>query len=470
MKTAAPFFFALLLVLSSCGHLLTPGAAPKADTSRLLIYVHSTSDAPTDIEFTVSEILIETPEGSWVRVSGGELQLSSLALASAGQALLGEFSVPPGSYKAVKLVVSRASVRTAGGRANLQVPGPEEGVAVEAVMRLPAGSSFVASIAWDPDASVSKGYIFNPAMAAELQLPSARGLLLFVSNSGSDYISIIDRSLERVIAAVTVGAAPMGMALNSTEDLLYVVNGASRTVSVLDTMRFDLLHTIILTAGSGPADIVYVPEASSIEGKLYITNRDTNDVTVVGTASRRALKTVPVGLNPSAIAADAGRKEVYVACARSRDLHVINANDDTVAAKIPLETRPAGLAVADGYLYVFNEGTNTISVISLVQRAVVRTLHVSDPPARGLHAFGGKLFVANPQSGTLTFVNASGIATRTIRVGSGPMGLAADERRNRLYITNSGDSTVSLVEPIGESFLKDLHVGRGPYGVVSLDR
>jgi YVTN family beta-propeller protein len=51
---------------------------------------------------------------------------------------------------------------------------------------------------------------------------------------------------------------------------------------------------------------------SSIEGKLYIINTISNDVTVISTATKRILKTIAVGEKPSSIEADTTRREVYV--------------------------------------------------------------------------------------------------------------------------------------------------------------
>ena len=195
--------------------------------------------------------------------------------------------------------------------------------------------SQVVSLAWDPDNSVEKGYRFAPSMSAEAQTPSSRSLLVFVSNSGSNYISVIDRSLERVIGAITVDENPEGMALNSTQDLLYVVNSSARTISVIDTARLSVIETIPLMVGLKPTDTVFMPDSpTSIDGRLYIINRMSNDVTVVGTLSKRVIKTIPVGTLPSAIAADAARREVYVANERSNNLTIIRTSDDSVAAQI----------------------------------------------------------------------------------------------------------------------------------------
>ncbi len=465
------FILLTTLFLSSCGKRLVDTSLPyPPSAARLLLYIHSTSTSPPDIDFTISGIDLETDDGRAVKVVvESPINVSSKALAS-GQMFLTEALVEPGLYRAIKIKISRASVKRNGGRANLALPEPGGLLSIRANFVLHRNESFVSSLEWDPMGSIKEGYRFHGGIEAELQMPSPRAVLLFVSNSGSNYISIIDRSLERVVGAVTTGNRPMGMALNAAQDQLYVVNSSSRSISVVDTAQFRLLATFTLSGGIEPADIVFIPDAFSLEGTLYITNRLSNDVAVVSTATRRIMKLIPVGSYPSHIAADIDRKEVYVTNERSNDLSIINAVDGTVVANVGVNRRPAGVSVGKDGLYVFNEGSNNISIVSPTQKKVVRTLSLMSPPKRGAGGFGGRMFVANTSADTVTFLTPFNVVTRTIPLAPGPTGLAVDESRNRLYITNYGDDAVSLVDPLGEKVLKKIFVGKNPYGVVLTDR
>lgn len=473
MTLKKPYLFIVLssLLFISCEKWLVDSPAPyPPSAARFLLYLYSTSSTPPDIAFTISEIKLQTEDNRWIKLLDGPIDISSTALIDR-QIPLKDAGVEPGVYKGLKLIISKASINGRDGKVSLALPQPDGEVIVESNIRLQRKESFVASLAWDPEKSIAMGYLFQPALEIEPQIPSAMGLLLFVSNSASNYISVIDRSIERVIAAVTVGDNPMGMVLNSTQDRLYVVNSGSRTISIVSTTQFSILDTILLTAGIEPTDIAIIPDSkNSIEGKLYITNRFSNDVTVISTITKRVLKTIAVGTYPSAIAADALRKEIYVANERSNNLSIINAIDDTLVENISVDTRPTGIVVGNDKVYVFNEGSNKISVVSPSLRKVVSTIFVEGPPKRGMQGFSNRLFVANTAANTLTFLNSQDVVTRTIPVGIKPIGIAGDEKRNRLYITNHGDSTVSLVNPIGEKVLKELYVGKSPYAVLSLER
>jgi YVTN family beta-propeller protein len=141
-----------------------------------------------------------------------------------------------------------------------------------------------------------------------------------------------------------------------------------------------------------------------------------------------------------------------------------------VVSTVIVDNRPTGLAIGKERIYVFNEGSSTISIVSPSSRKVEETVSLVEPPKRGLKAFSERLFVANTSTDTLTFLNSQDVISRTLRAGAGPLLLAADEQRDRLYVTNYGGRTVTLFDPIRERRVKELTVGRSPYGAVLIER
>ncbi len=438
------------------------------DAARLLFYMHSASTTPPDLDFTISDISLVTRDGKTIKVSGDPVSINSASLVS-GQIFIKDALVKGDTYAGIKVRVSKASIKRGEGRASLSTA--DQDLLIKTWIIIRPGETQVVSLAWNAESSIEDSYRFVPAIHAEEQSPSSRSLLLFVSNSGSDYISVIDRSLERVIGAVSVEGKPMGMALNSTQDLLYVVNSDARTISVIDTAQLTVINTIPLGAGIKPTEIAFMPDSQdSIDGKLYVVNRLSNDVTVVSTSARRILKTIPAGLSPSSIAADASRKEVYVTNERGNTVNIINAIDDTVAATVIVDKRPMGMITGKDKLYVLNEGSNNVSIVSLAARKVSGIITLRDAPRKGLRAFSDRVFLASTSADTLAFVNSFDVVTRTIPAPSGPIAITGDERRNMLYVVNAGDGAVSLVEPIGERFIKKIFIGKNPYWAVLIDR
>ncbi|MGC9157329.1 MAG: YncE family protein, partial [Candidatus Micrarchaeia archaeon] len=67
------------------------------------------------------------------------------------------------------------------------------------------------------------GVAFNPS-----------GTLAYVTNYGSDTVSVIDVSTNTIVNTITVGSEPTGVAFNPSGTLAYVTNYGSNTVSVID--------------------------------------------------------------------------------------------------------------------------------------------------------------------------------------------------------------------------------------------
>lgn len=462
-----------LLFLLSCEGVLPPPSRPLplTEEARLLLYIHSTSTSPPEIAFTISRIDILKGE-EWIEVLKGPVEINSLDLVDR-QKFITEVRLKPGLYKALRIKISQATLRSRMGVVNLALPEPDGMVIVEIDTGLKGLESYVISLNWNPEESIVEHYRFQPSLTPEKETPSPKGLIIFVSNSGTDYISAIDRDLERVIGAITVGDGPTGMVQNVSGDRLYVVNSRSKSISIIDTTRFAVIGRIPLTAGREPRDVAFVPEGgASTEGKLYVINRASDDVSVVDTVTRRVLKTINVGRFPSSIVADTGRREVYVANEGSNSLTVISATSDSVVAEIHVGNRPKGVVLRKDKdrIYVFNEGSSTISVVSPSSRKVLETIPLTQPPERGIEGFGGRMFVVNTSVNSISFYNPFDVITRSIEVGPAPFGLGIDESRNRLYVTVYGGDKVFLFDPILERKIKDLTVGKNPYGVVVIER
>src|SRR5205807_5552695 len=57
---------------------------------------------------------------------------------------------------------------------------------------------------------------------------------IYVTNAGSNSVSVISGSTKSVIDTINVGANPDGIAFDSINGDIYVANGGSNTVSIID--------------------------------------------------------------------------------------------------------------------------------------------------------------------------------------------------------------------------------------------
>jgi YVTN family beta-propeller protein len=115
----------------------------------------------------------------------------------------------------------------------------------------------------------------------------------------------------------------------------------------------------------------------------------------------------------------------YISNINSNNVSVIDTASNAVVTTVTVGTQPFGVAVnpAGTFAYVANEGSNTISVINTATNAVVATVTVGkDPIGVAVHPLGTFVYVANDGASTVS-VNASSRSTAKVR--------ASNERRPR---------------------------------------
>ena len=98
-----------------------------------------------------------------------------------------------------------------------------------------------------------------------------------------------------------------------------------------------------VTAGSGPSG------AAVAGGLAYVINYDSNNVTVIDTATNQFVKTLDVGTGPLSVAASPQRNRVYVSNSLSNTVSVIDATTNTViGTPIPINVLPGSYSQPGG--------------------------------------------------------------------------------------------------------------------------
>jgi YVTN family beta-propeller protein len=80
---------------------------------------------------------------------------------------------------------------------------------------------------------------------------------VYVTNTGSNNVSVIDTAANTVVATVPVGSLPSGVAVTPDGKHAYVTNQSSNTVSVIDTATNTVVATV--TVGNNPVGVGIVP-------------------------------------------------------------------------------------------------------------------------------------------------------------------------------------------------------------------
>jgi YVTN family beta-propeller protein len=240
----------------------------------------------------------------------------------------------------------------------------------------------------------------GPANPAGLTVGPADQLL--VTATRGNCVQVLDLERGQVKQVIPVGVAPY-MVIRPQPDRAYVSNWGG------DPPR----------PGQPQARSSGTPV--HIDSATGVANRGTVSVLAKAGGAWRQVRTIPVGLHPSGMAASRTGKFVYVANANSDSVSVIDTGTDSVvetistrpASRLPFGSGANALALSPdgGTLYVANGTNNCLAVVRLGARAaepttgggsrpgqsVVAGLIPTDwyPGAVRLSADGRTLFVAN---------------------------------------------------------------------------
>jgi YVTN family beta-propeller protein len=114
-----------------------------------------------------------------------------------------------------------------------------------------------------------------------------------------EVVAVIDAATNTVTQTVVVEPASLttiitGIAMSPDGKSAYVSNQGSNSVSVLDTASNTIVKTVLV--GTSPAGLAVTPDGAHV----YVSNQGSNSVSVLDTASDTVVATIPV-ITPSAI-------------------------------------------------------------------------------------------------------------------------------------------------------------------------
>ena len=114
----------------------------------------------------------------------------------------------------------------------------------------------------------------------------------YVTNGGSDTVTVLDVLNLRQDRVIRVGADPTGVAANPKRNEVYVVNTGSDSVSVIDAEKKKVVATIPVR--QRPYFISVSPDGTH----AYVADSGSNTVSVVDLNKRRQIAVIGVGEAP----------------------------------------------------------------------------------------------------------------------------------------------------------------------------
>jgi len=179
---------------------------------------------------------------------------------------------------------------------------------------------------------------------------------------------------------------------------------------------------------------------------IYITNEESNEITLIDGRTDTAIANIFVGKRPRGLKVSRDGKSLFVALSGSP-----MSPPGTDESKLPPPDR-----AADG-----------IAIVDLASRQVARTLSTGDDPESfDITPDGRLMFVSNEDAGTATVVALpSGQVKAVINVGGEPEGVRARPDGKVVYVTSEADNEVAAIDVATQKVLAKIETGARPRGI-----
>jgi phospholipase C len=261
------------------------------------------------------------------------------------------------------------------------------------------------------------------------------GTEVWVTDSGTNVVSVISTATNTVTGTVVVGIYPHGIAITPDGTTAYVANtgpntgpGGSQTVSVIDVATQTVSATI--TVGEAPQMVTVSPDRSL----AFVTCAD--GVYVITTSSGSVQKAHEELISPHGVTLTPDGTQAYVTDTNRDQVVVLATSGLRTLARISVGSTPWNTAfTADGSTaYVTNANDDTVSVIDTATQAVTATIALGGSNGQSNHIptavaldSAGNVWVACNTSSSLVIIDASTNAvtqSTDIGLGDGPTGIA----------------------------------------------
>jgi len=291
----------------------------------------------------------------------------------------------------------------------------------------------------------------------------------YTANFWSNDIGVIDTETEEVSERIPLAAAsPHSLYLDSQGNRLYVTNGSSNGIFIIDPKTGALIDQLTMPDGAfgGPLIVRH--------NKLFVVDKWRNGVGVYPlnshnnafVASHAEAAFIPLpGVQPSGIAEGSGNM-LYVPFVKGANLVLakIDSSSEQLKKEIDLGagTASGGVAVSNKKkrAYVADYGAGEVIVVNLQNDTLMGTLSVERKPnSIAVHPASDRVYVANEEANSIAVIDDDPMEVLGFMdVGQTPTAIGFAASKARIYVLNAGDQTMSVIDELTHKVVEVLPV------------
>src|ERR671923_915232 len=308
---------------------------------------------------------------------------------------------------------------------------------------------------------------------------------IYVADTLSNRVSVIDGRTNSVMGSIDVGSTPNFIQVNPTTNTIYVGTYGSSTISIINGATNSVMNNSI-DVGGVINDIHVHPTTNTIFVASSAIDPDTRHrengtVSIIDGATNREVKRIKVGGDALDVAVNPNTNTIYVAkydwSTHSSTVSVINATttNGTVTSglepnDIPMEAgRPFYMAInpATNTIYATSDDQDTFYALNSTTNSLVKISRVDDGPQDiAVNPNTNTIYVADTLSSKISVIDGTTINGTTtnsvmgsIDVGSRPTSIAVNPNTNTIYVASYNSSTINVIDGRTNSVMGSIDVG-----------
>ncbi|HLQ76191.1 MAG TPA: cytochrome D1 domain-containing protein, partial [Terriglobia bacterium] len=223
----------------------------------------------------------------------------------------------------------------------------------------------------------------QPAEAPKPAEKPAPPYLVYVTNEGSNNVSVIDPTTNEVVETVAVGKRPRGIHSSPDRKTVYVALSGSPN------------------AGPGVDEKTLPPADKTADG-----------IGVIDVTQKKMVKTISGGSDPEEFSLSMDGTLLYISNEDSGEASIIDIASSKVLVGLKVGDEPEGVQTSpDGkFVWVTSENAGTVSVIDTAMRKVIKTIKIGSRPRKvAFLPDGSKAFVTRENDGKFSIVDTKAL-------------------------------------------------------------
>lgn len=281
---------------------------------------------------------------------------------------------------------------------------------------------------------------------------------LFIANAGTDNVSVMNLSTDRLVGSIPVGRQPIGALFDPKNDRLYVADGLSRAITAVNASTGRWARTFYLN--ETPTEMTL----DSATGRVLVLTAGTiatgysAHIAVIDPVRDRLSAWISVGQSGSGIAFDPQTDNIFVSHLYAYGTGALTiVNGSTLKVVSSLYTDPLDSFISIAY----DDTTGQIALAGYLGWNVTYNLTI----VSGRNGSMFETFPIGMEAADLTFDSANGYfyVTSTfahnvtaldatsekvvgpVTVGFGPDAIAFDGSSGQLYVLDGREGAVSII-------------------------